>query len=276
MWSLGVVAFELLGAKKPFADASISSLLKSISDAKYKFDEDMWQSRTFPAKRFCCELMCKVPESRLSAAQALQHYWMIHDEEAEELPPDIGSFRPTTLLSSSPPMEKLVRALVDRKEFLLEQQELISHFKSSDIRGLGSVPIHSFKITLKKVVGETYYYNKGLREVKLHALNVCYTDFIATAVHQFLLAKEQNLCTALDALDTTSSFVLPFSFVRKVLTAEFTAKLASSILQRISPNADNQVAFDSVFVALRSEMQKFTDQQLADNGSSVQSSLVLL
>lgn len=278
LWSLGVVAFELLGGKKPFTDSSIASLIKSIGEANLKFDEDMWMKRTFPSKRFCCELLCKVPESRLTAAEVLNHFWITHDDLTETLQP--APLRPSVLLSPSPEMDEIIEKLIFRQNFLSERSQLEKLFKSSDIRALGTVTVLSFKHALKKVVGEPYY-SFGLNDIKLDAVSICYTDFLAAAVHEYTLALGETLCGTLDAAlnstSTTRQLALPL--VQEIVARDLPEVLSSKILGELSNrNTDDErkISLEAVFRSFDAAIQEISDQQLPEHDTKFESTLVLL
>lgn len=78
MWSLGVVCFILLSGSSPFLDKHEDDemTLFNISQAKYDFDYEEFDSVSADAKDFIARLLRKTSEHRLSAAKCLQHAWL--------------------------------------------------------------------------------------------------------------------------------------------------------------------------------------------------------
>jgi len=87
MWSLGVVAFILLGGYLPFEEpdpddveagkAEDKELSEIVIAGKYKFEEDAWNDVSDTAKDFVKKLLVVDPEKRLSSAEALMHSFIM-------------------------------------------------------------------------------------------------------------------------------------------------------------------------------------------------------
>jgi len=81
MWSLGVVAFILLGGYLPFEEpfpedvesgkAEDRELSDIVIEGKFKFEEEAWGDVSDTAKAFVKKLLVTDPEKRLSSAEAL-------------------------------------------------------------------------------------------------------------------------------------------------------------------------------------------------------------
>lgn len=90
MWSLGVVAFEMLSGHKPFESTSEKSLLQAILDGKWGFDAQEWQTISDEAKDFISQLICIDVDLRLSAADALKHPWITRGGRPAPIPNRMG------------------------------------------------------------------------------------------------------------------------------------------------------------------------------------------
>jgi len=77
VWSLGVIAYILLGGYSPFGEASDSALFKQIETASYEFHPQFWDGVSNDAKDFIDALLNSDPRKRLTCAQALSHRWMV-------------------------------------------------------------------------------------------------------------------------------------------------------------------------------------------------------
>jgi calcium/calmodulin-dependent protein kinase I len=76
VWSLGVMAYILLGGYAPFDEKDQKTLFQKIMKADYEFDEEYWDAVSDDAKDFIrCSLNLN-PRKRLTASQALEHRWM--------------------------------------------------------------------------------------------------------------------------------------------------------------------------------------------------------
>ena len=88
MWSLGVCLYGLLCGTLPFKGFNLPTLHKSILSAHYVLPADLsWSARDLLSR-----LLCKDPETRLSASSVLRHSWL--REAKPPLPaqsPDLNS-----------------------------------------------------------------------------------------------------------------------------------------------------------------------------------------
>ena len=80
VWSMGIVAYVLLGGYAPF-DGPLDQLSTAIIRGKYEFHEAFWSSISQPAKEMIASMLQVKPEKRISAEQALFCDWMALEEE---------------------------------------------------------------------------------------------------------------------------------------------------------------------------------------------------
>jgi len=82
MWSFGVCIFILLFGLKPFRDPFYDRedvIIDAIMKADYKVTDKSWNSVSSEAQEFVKCLLVVDPNVRLTAAQALQHPWIPHN-----------------------------------------------------------------------------------------------------------------------------------------------------------------------------------------------------
>ena len=77
MWSVGVIVYILLSAAPPFYGKTDAEMNKRIKQGTYKFPDKYWASISQPAKDFIGRLLTVDPNRRMSAAEALQHDWIV-------------------------------------------------------------------------------------------------------------------------------------------------------------------------------------------------------
>lgn len=76
MWSVGVIIYILLSGYPPFYDESPPKIFKKITEAKYDFDDPVWDDISDLAKDLIRKLLVKDPTERLSAKKCLKHPWI--------------------------------------------------------------------------------------------------------------------------------------------------------------------------------------------------------
>ena len=86
LWSIGVIAFMLLSASKPFYHKRRRVVIDQIMRGNYEFSAATWESISDEAKDFVSKLLVVHPKKRMNAQEALGHPWIQH---REELPDDL-------------------------------------------------------------------------------------------------------------------------------------------------------------------------------------------
>ena len=80
MWGAGIMLYVLLCGYLPFQEMSTSELRQSISRDNVVFHADYWSKVSKDAKQFVLKLLMKNSKDRLTASQALNDPWMLHEE----------------------------------------------------------------------------------------------------------------------------------------------------------------------------------------------------
>lgn len=76
MWSIGVIAFMLLGGYPPFEDENEAKLMGKMRRGEFAFDEEYWKDISEEAKELIRGLMTVDPEKRITVEQLLAHPWV--------------------------------------------------------------------------------------------------------------------------------------------------------------------------------------------------------
>ena len=79
LWSCGVIAYMLLCGVPPFAGENEREVFKKINKMKVQFNQHVWRSLSSYSQDFINKLICS-ESSRMSAAEALQHPWIVDVE----------------------------------------------------------------------------------------------------------------------------------------------------------------------------------------------------
>lgn len=78
MWSIGVIAFQLLSGELPFPGKTRVEIANKIVKANYDFNGPEWDNISKKAKFFVYELLQLEPKLRMTASKALKNPWMIN------------------------------------------------------------------------------------------------------------------------------------------------------------------------------------------------------
>jgi calcium-dependent protein kinase len=88
LWSVGVIAYMLLSASKPFYSKRRRKLIDLIMRCDYTFETPIWKEAiSADAKDFIDKLLVVDPKSRWDAAKALKHPWLVNREQLPDEKP---------------------------------------------------------------------------------------------------------------------------------------------------------------------------------------------
>lgn len=76
IWSLGVLAYNMLSGKLPFDGNNIKEVLRRVRAGRYSFPNSEWADMSDEAKDFISGLLELNPKKRLTASEALGHPWL--------------------------------------------------------------------------------------------------------------------------------------------------------------------------------------------------------
>ena len=82
VWSIGVITYILLCGYPPFHDDNHNALFRKIKKGKYQFDSPYWDHISESAKDLITKMLVVDPEKRSTAAELLQHQWVVEKDVA--------------------------------------------------------------------------------------------------------------------------------------------------------------------------------------------------
>ncbi|CAG9865306.1 unnamed protein product [Phyllotreta striolata] len=77
MWSVGVICYVLLSGLSPFMGHTDVETMANVTIAKYDFEDEAFEEISENAKDFIRKLLVKDMSKRLSAAECLNHAWLV-------------------------------------------------------------------------------------------------------------------------------------------------------------------------------------------------------
>lgn len=75
IWSAGVILYLLLAGVPPFNGPDDASIVARVREGDLRFAEPIWKKLSPLSRELVERLLCKDPDKRLSANEALQHPW---------------------------------------------------------------------------------------------------------------------------------------------------------------------------------------------------------
>lgn len=86
MWSVGIICYILLSGLSPFLGDSESETIANITEAKWDFKAEEFDSISSEAKDFISRLVNKDQTKRMTATECLQHKWLRRSAKRERMP----------------------------------------------------------------------------------------------------------------------------------------------------------------------------------------------
>jgi len=96
MWSLGVIAYILIGGYPPFIEQNQRELFRKIKRGSYEFHVEYWGQISREAKDLISALLTVDPKRRLSAVKALEDPWITGSDDylvGQDLGLNLGAFK---------------------------------------------------------------------------------------------------------------------------------------------------------------------------------------
>ncbi|UYV65935.1 unc-22 [Cordylochernes scorpioides] len=87
MWSVGIIAYNLLSGISPFLGANDKETTKNVRACQWSFDEEAFKGISEEGKDFIRKLLLRNKEKRLTAHECLEHPWLKGDiKESPSIP----------------------------------------------------------------------------------------------------------------------------------------------------------------------------------------------
>lgn len=156
LWAVGVIAYMLLSASKPFYSRRRRKMIDLIMRCDYSCDSPIWQAAiSADAKDFISKLIVVDPKHRWDAAEALKHPWIVKREQLpdekpseallEKIDDSLLNYRHTSAL------KKLALNVVAHRSSTADILQLRTAFDQFDVEKDGIISYAEFKQALEKM-----------------------------------------------------------------------------------------------------------------------------
>lgn len=223
IWSIGVILYVLLSGDPPFNGPNDNVIYSKIAKMKYSFPKDKWENISDEAIDLISNML-KPENERYSASQVLAHPWF-------NIAKNTKSSRCTLRASffkkykESSLLKKMVRSFVASRLKENDIQNLKDLFKIFDQDNDGQISYNELEKGILKLEGSAKFNKKEIQEI-FDSIDtdkngkIDYTEFIAAALEEKEVLKEERLLEAFSAFDKNNSGTITKEQILKVLKLE--------------------------------------------------------
>ncbi|XAR62372.1 Non-specific serine/threonine protein kinase [Bertholletia excelsa] len=255
IWSIGVMLYILLCGVPPFWAESEQGIFNEILRGQIDFTSDPWPSISPGAKELVEKMLHSDPKQRLTAAQVLNHPWIMEEGEAPDTPLDNVVL---TRLKQFRAMNKFKQVALRVIARCLSEEEIMGlkqMFKSMDADNSGTITLDELKQGLAKQ-------GTKLSESEVEQLmeaadadgngTIDYDEFITATMHMNRMDREDHLYTAFQYFDKDNSGYITVEELEQALQ-EFgmgNGKIdLKELISEVDDNNDGRINYDE-FVAM--------------------------
>jgi calcium-dependent protein kinase len=250
MWSAGVVTYQLLAGTPPFwgEGGNPKATAKLVVEGSYSMDGPEWQSISADAKNFVAKLLRRLPETRMSAKNALKHPWLrpLAFTKKDDIDYDfIGKcYDNAKDFANSSDFHKLALQAIARKATVDDVVELRRAFHVLDGENDGVITYRE----LLRVLGGRYPAS-DIRDlfsrIDVDASgSVNYTEFLAATMGVNCHIAERNIQEAFDVFDTDDSGYISREDLRQMLGEVAQESFVNRLLDEADVDHNGEISFE--------------------------------
>jgi calcium-dependent protein kinase len=272
LWSIGIIAYELLEGRRPFEGKSFEDTEKNIFNFHDKLNVDKLGKCSSLGKEFIKNLIVRDPSKRLKVEEALNHKWfikfslkerntVIEQTKLDDFMNKMISFDSdfklqkiciALIVHNLPPdndikmMEKAFTSMDKNLDGYLNRRELLS--------GLKNIFKENNKIDFEKLLDRIFknvdYDKSG---------NISYEEFVCACIDKSILLKEEYLKYTFSSFDADGSGYITCKEIQDVLSGKGQNQISKEVCEEILREVDIKKRGKILFEEFRIMMEKILD-----------------
>ena len=257
IWSIGVIAYQLLSGKLPFNGKTRKDIAKAVVKGEYSFKDPKWKTVSKDAKNFIRKCLQVDPELRYTTEQALKSPWLakitnvsVHDLHEEAMTAFGESIHMRH--SENSELRMLASQVAARKAPISEIAAMKEVFHALDMDHDGLITMEELKRELGVRYGEkeieSWFQKFDVDETG--TLN--YTEFLAATIERRFGEREERIVEAFEVFDKDSSgFITPDNLREVVGTND--EDYVSKLIEEADTAKDGRISYAEFREFLRNE-----------------------
>ncbi|GKY99080.1 hypothetical protein MPSEU_000863700 [Mayamaea pseudoterrestris] len=252
IWSIGVITYILLCGYPPFYGDSDAQIFESVRIGRFDFPSPEWDEISESAKAFVVEMLQKDPNKRPTAAEALQHQWLMEQLGASEMQMSsrqslLHLNKKTGEFTNYLALKKLRKAALGHIAANLTGKDfgkLEEIFLTMDKNGDGYITMRDLDDAIgqsqlnKEYIGELQGVRRDLAISSEERLN--WRDFLAMTMDRNLVVREDNLKLAFEHFKNTDAEYLSLDDLAQIVGGKGQAQ---EIMDLLDSDGDGKVSF---------------------------------
>jgi len=228
--------------------------MKKVRAGSFSFDDKVWNNISDNCKDFISKLLTYKPEERPTAAEALQHPWVVElstvavDESAAISALDnLKGFKADTTMKQAT-FAFIASQLLSKNE----RDGLAKVFKAFDKNGDGKLSMQEVK------EGYLEHYGKVMSDEEVETMFnavdtdrsgfIDYSEFVVAAMNENQLTTNEKLQAAFKMFDKDGSGIISPEEIKDVLSFGGTNALSKeaidAIVKQVDENGDGEISFE--------------------------------
>ncbi|KAK8509965.1 hypothetical protein V6N13_118511 [Hibiscus sabdariffa] len=255
VWSAGVILYILLSGIPPFYGETEKEIFKAVLEGHLDLKSQPWPSISEGAKDLIRKMLARDPQTRITAAEALDHPWMKEGGNASDKPIDSAVLSRLKQFRVMNKLKKLALKVI--AESLSSEEEikgLKQMFKNIDTDGSGTITLDELRDGLARL-------GSKLTEPEIRQLmdaadvdnsgTIDYIEFITATMHRHRLEKEENLVKAFKYFDKDDNGHITRDELRHAMTQYGMGDEATidEVIEDVDTDKDGRINYEE-FVAM--------------------------
>ncbi|CAL9096890.1 unnamed protein product [Musa acuminata var. zebrina] len=261
IWSAGVILYILLSGVPPFWAETERGIFDAILKGEIDFESAPWPSISSSAKDLVMKMLKQDPKKRITAAQVLQHPWMVEGGEASDNPIDSAVLSRMKQFRAMNKMKKMALKVIAENLSEEEIKGLKQMFTNMDTDKSGTITYDELKTGLARL-------GSKLSEAEIKQLmdaadvdgngSIDYIEFITATMHRHKLEREEHLYRAFQYFDKDRSGFITREELESAMKQHGVgdADTIKEIISEVDADHDGRINYEEFCSMMRSGMQQ--------------------